>query len=231
MTTARAVSFDFGQTLADLDHELLARRCAERGALLSPERLATETSAAWLAYGEAKRAGLKGRDAWCAFMSTLLARAGERDQARALAEWLFDEQPKRNLWQKPIAGMFELVAELEEAGTPLGIISNSEGRLLELVDELGYSSLFSVIADSGRLGFEKPDRRIFDFAAARLGIATEELVHVGDAWETDVVGALEVGARAVWFAPAEERPLPERVLAARNADEVRAALRSFGVVG
>lgn len=226
-----AVTFDFGQTLAELDHRMLARRAAERGVDLDPDRAAAETPAAWLTYGEAKRRGLAGREAWCAFMGSLLSRSGvSPERSEALAAWLFEQQPLQNLWRKPIAGMFELVAELAAEGISVGIVSNSEGRLAELVAELGHADLFPVIADSGRLGFEKPDPRIFDWVARQLGVACREIVHVGDAWEADVRGALAVGARAVWFDPADARELPEGVLAARTASEVRSALSAFGVV-
>lgn len=226
----KAVTFDFGQTLAELDHEMLARRVAERGAELDPARARAETDAAWRAYGDAKRAGLEGRGAWCTFMRTLLTRADAQGaDIDALASWLFSAQPQQNLWRKPIPGMFELVHALESAGVPVGIVSNSEGRLSELVTELGQRQHFGVVADSGRLGFEKPDRRIFEHAAKALGVAPEALVHVGDAWEADVVGALAVGAQAVYFAPEAPASLPEGVRFARDAAEARAALVALGI--
>lgn len=224
-----AVTFDFGQTLAELDLEMLARRVAERGASVSLARLAAETAAAWVAYGEAKKSGLVAHDAWCTFMRTLLERAGTLGDPRALAEWLWTEQPAQNLWRKPLPGMFALLEELSRARVPLGVVSNSEGKLSELMSELGIREHFDAFADSGVLGFEKPDRRIFDFVAGQLGLPTSSLVHVGDAWEADVVGALGAGARAVWFAPSEEREQDGRVLRARDAGEVRRALVAFGV--
>jgi putative hydrolase of the HAD superfamily len=224
-----AVTFDFGQTLAELDHQMLAARCAERDVAVDPARLEAETSAAWDAYGDAKRRGLAGRDAWCTFMVTLLSRAGAA-RSGELAEWLFTEQPAKNLWRKPVPGMAELAAEVATAGAAVGIVSNSEGRLAELVAALGWAALFPVVADSGKLGIEKPDVRIFAWAAERLKVPLSALVHIGDAWDADVVGALDAGARAVWFAPTDTRELPAEVRAARTAREARAALRAFGVL-
>jgi len=45
----------------------------------------------------------------------------------------------------------------------------------------------------------------------------------------DVVGALAAGARAVWFAPDGERPLPDRVRVANDASELACVLSSWGV--
>jgi HAD superfamily hydrolase (TIGR01509 family) len=225
-----AVTFDFGQTLAELDHAFLARRASERGVHIDHERARTETPAAWTAYGEAKRNGLAGHDAWCTFMRTLLERCGLTSPlADDLAEWFWTEQPRVNLWRKPIPGMFELAIELRERGVPVGIVSNSEGKLAELAAELGHTHTFLVIADSGVLGIEKPDPRIFQFAASALGVATNEIVHVGDSWEADIVGAMNANARAIWFQPSESRELSPRVRRADDASEVRAALRDFGV--
>jgi putative hydrolase of the HAD superfamily len=126
--------------------------------------------------------------------------------------------------------MLELVAELAEASVPLAIVSNSEGRLAELLEEVGIARYFSAVIDSGKLDFEKPDRRMFELAARALGGSVEELIHVGDAWEADVVGALEAGARALWFAASAPRVLPPRVRACGSAAEVRSELSGFGVL-
>jgi putative hydrolase of the HAD superfamily len=232
----RAVSFDFGQTLAELDHEFLARRVLTFGAELDAEAARAGTVAAWHAYGTGKALG--HARAWQLMMVELL-RAGGVHKLRGdadpgypekIASLLWDAQPTQNLWRKPIAGMFEVVAELSSKGVPVGIISNSEGRLAELVEELGYTALFPVIVDSGRLGIDKPDPRIFQHAAGLLGVSLDELVHVGDAWEADVLGARAAGAEAVWFSPTDTRALPEKVLACRGAAELRAALHAFGLL-
>ncbi len=234
--TLRAVSFDFGQTLAELDHEFLAHRLLTFGAELDAEAARAGTVAAWHAYGTGKSLG--HARAWQLMMVELL-RAGSVHKVRGdadpaypekIASLLWDAQPTQNLWRKPIAGMFELVAELKAHGVAVGIISNSEGRLAELVDELGYSALFPVIVDSGRIGIDKPDRRIFEHAASRLGVPLSELLHVGDAWEADVLGARAAGAEAVWFSPVDARALPQKVVACRDASALRATLQAFGLL-
>lgn len=225
-----AVTFDFGQTLLELDHACLARRLEERGVTLDAERARLETPGAWVAYGEAKRNGLLGQDAWCTFMRTLLERSGlDTTAANHLATWLWGEQPKVNLWRKPIPGMFELALDIRRRDIPIGVVSNSEGKLAELTAELGHASTFRVIADSGVLGIEKPDPRIFQFAAERLNVATSDIVHIGDSWEADIVGALAANARAIWFQPNEKRVLSSDIRSAVDASEVRAALRDFGL--
>jgi len=232
----RAVTFDFGQTLAELDHDFLMQRVHGFGAELDPVASHAATVSAWHAYGAAKSLG--HARAWQAMMIEILRGGGVRKiraaaadpaYAEKIAQLLWDAQPTHNLWRKPIAGMFELAAELCAEQLKVGIISNSEGHLAELVEELGYRTLFPVIIDSGRVGVDKPDPRIFELAAQALAVPLAEIVHVGDAWEADVMGARAAGARAIWYAPTDDRTLPEGVVACRNAGELRRALQDFRV--
>jgi putative hydrolase of the HAD superfamily len=144
---------------------------------------------------------------------------------------LFEEQPKRNLWRRPIPGMLELVDELVAGDFPVGVVSNAEGGLADLIAELGWTRRFVCVADSGRIGVEKPARGIFAWAAEHLGVPIEAVVHVGDSRAADVEGALAAGQRAVWFGPAagEIPGSDERVGRARDAVELRKLLHAWGL--
>jgi len=209
----------------------LARRVAPRGAVFDPVRGRANSKPAWDLYGTKKSEGHVV--AWRAMMQAQLEGGGvPAAQATELAAWLWEEQPKQNLWRRPIPGMIELVRELRRGGVPVAVISNSEGRLAELVDELHWSSDFDVVIDSGRLGIAKPAPGIFAHACAALGVELAELLHVGDSWEADVKGAVDAGSSAVWFdARHRSRPLPPRVYGASNASELREVLARLGLVG
>jgi putative hydrolase of the HAD superfamily len=228
-----AVTFDFGTTLVDLDMEMLSRRLAERGLEVSAEALARGEPAAWTAYNEAVLGGFGGHP-WRILMRRLLVEAATPEDALdALVDWLWSEQPHKNLWRRPVPGMIELVADLGRAGVPVAIISNSEGRLHELVLELGLRHHFKELADSGKLGLEKPDRAIFEWTVERLGVPANRVVHVGDSYAADVLGALGAGLRAIWFrgTPAGQRELvtSERIAVCKDAEEVRATLAGWGI--
>lgn len=220
----RAVSFDFGQTLGELDYGFLQRRLAERGVDFDPVRARAASADAWHVYGVKKNDG--HALAWRAMIELILLGGGVvANAAHELGGWLWDEQPKQNLWRSPITGMIELVRELRRGAVPVGIISNSEGHLAELVAELGWSNDFDVVVDSGRLGIDKPDPGIFLHACRELGVPATELLHVGDAWEADVNGALGVAAQAVWFDTRHAtRQLPPHVYGAGSATELREVL-------
>lgn len=225
-----AVTFDFGQTLADLDVEMLARRIAEKEVIVRHEALERGVAPAWIAYNEAVLRGLGGHP-WKILMRRLLSEAAvEEGSIESLVDWLWSEQPHKNLWRRPVPGMIEIVVELRRAGIPVGVVSNSEGRLAELAGELGWLDHFDAFADSGKLAMEKPGREIFDWTAARLNVPAETIVHVGDSFAADVEGALRAGLRAIWFRGERERAVDPRMTVCADAEELRATLIEWSLL-
>lgn len=223
------VTFDAGQTLVELDLDFLAHRLAGRGVRVAAEDLARGAPAAWRLYDELTAAG-HGHP-WKALMARLLEGAGVTD-VRPHVDWLWDEQPRANLWRRPIAPMVELARELGARGVKVAVLSNSEGGLADLFAEIGLAPLFLTIVDSGRVGIEKPDPRIFAHALELVGGRASEAVHIGDSWSADVVGATGAGWRAIYYpSRAAEPPAFDdpKVRIARTADEARVALSDFGV--
>jgi FMN phosphatase YigB (HAD superfamily) len=229
--SVRGVTFDFGQTLCDLDTGMLSHRLAERGLAVPAERLEGAVSAAWQAYDEAILAGLGGHP-WKVLMGRLLELGGvDSEVLGETVDWLWSEQPKQNLWRRPIEGMAEIVDDLRRVGVPVGVISNSEGRLSELIDEIRWSYRFDVVADSGKLGMVKPGDGIFRWTAERLGLPPEQIAHIGDSVSADVGGAIGAGMRAVLFRGRSNAPLPPGVRAANDAESLRVVLREWGLSG
>lgn len=203
------VSFDFGQTLASLDCAYLAQKLGERGSPTSDANLEGALGSAWAAYDQAVRAGVCGHP-WKLFMKSLLSGAG-LDRSPALdddVDFLWNDQPHRNLWRRPISGMIDLARSLSSRGLRIGVLTNSEGRAAELIDELGWGGVFDVIVDSGRVRVEKPDPRIFQIFAQQLGVPIESILHLGDSLGADVHGARRAGMRALWFRPETLQSVP-----------------------
>jgi putative hydrolase of the HAD superfamily len=227
--SATAVTFDFGQTLCELDTGMLSRRLAERELDVAEARLDAALPTALAAYDAGIRRGVGGHP-WKVLMSELLAHAGAPAfHLDATVDWLWTEQLAKNLWRRPIAGMIEIVLALRARAIPVGVISNSEGRLAELAAEIGWAERFDVIADSGVLGLEKPGAAIFAWTAEALRVPMGNIVHIGDSFAADVEGAVNAGLHAIWFAARPGVVLPARAHAATNAAEVRSALAAIGI--
>jgi putative hydrolase of the HAD superfamily len=194
--------------------------------------LGAAAPAAWARYDQLVREG--SGHPWRALMTTLLEGAGVPG-VPPLVEWLWSEQPRANLWRKPIPAMVTLARELAGCGATVAVLSNSEGKLAELLAEIGIADPFTAIIDSGKVGIEKPDPRIFAHTLAALGVAAIDPalppVHIGDLWVADVAAARAVGWRAIWFGR-HARPVDDAgVACAHDAVECRAALSRFGMLG
>jgi len=77
----------------------------------------------------------------------------------------------------------------------LGTISNGFADL----EAIGLAGHFRVSVAAHRLGFAKPDARIFHRACEALQVAPNEALYVGDDPLLDVEGAQQAGLRAVWL--------------------------------
>jgi REG-2-like HAD superfamily hydrolase len=82
-------------------------------------------------------------------------------------------------------------------GLLIGAVSNWVWNLPELLHDLDLVRHFSFVAASARIGFEKPHRRIFEWALEQANAAPDEVIHVGDHVDADVAGATALGIGAV----------------------------------
>ena len=84
------------------------------------------------------------------------------------------------------AGAWELypeVLEVLEKLTPrfqLSVVSNFDGRLRMILEQLGVSKFFKQVFLSSELGADKPDPEIFRRALNVIRLQANEVLHVGD---------------------------------------------------
>jgi HAD superfamily hydrolase (TIGR01549 family) len=143
-----------------------------------------------------------------AYLEALFLAAGippERlDEVRAA---LIATHRELHLWCSVPSDTREALRRLQAAGLRLGVVSNSEGRVHEALDAAGLRGFFDAVVDSGLVGIEKPDPRIFHIALEELGVRPEEAIYVGDLYDVDVLGARAAGIDAVLLGPGDpERP-------------------------
>ena len=203
--SVRGISFDYGHVLGGLDLDELARRIGALGALGADADVVKLKDSMGEAYREHDAAIARGEGheaGWRALMGHLVgAGSGVTDHVRLarIVDALWAAQPQSNLWRYVPEEARALLKELAERKVPMVITSNSEGRVAELLSEVGIADFFLAILDSGRLGFGKPDPRIFALAAEKLSLPIDRVVHVGDSEKADIVGAKNAGAWAVRF--------------------------------
>ena len=86
---------------------------------------------------------------------------------------------------------------LRACGLKLGVISNWDNRLVPLLGNLGLGGCFDAIVVSCHVHSCKPERRIFRSAARRFSLIPSTILHVGDSWDMDILGARRAGFEAL----------------------------------
>jgi HAD superfamily hydrolase (TIGR01549 family) len=117
----------------------------------------------------------------CGYQEDIAARAFEVFlAARCEVEILTDVRPG--------------LARLGRAYT-LASLSNGNADLARI----GLDSAFSVSLNARQIGAGKPDRRCFERLASELGLATHNILYVGDDPWLDVAAARAAGCRSAWM--------------------------------
>ena len=78
---------------------------------------------------------------------------------------------------------------------PVVAISNGNAD----VGRVGIGAHFAASLSAHLFGVAKPDVRIFHAAAAAAGVEPDEVLHIGDDPELDVLGGLDAGMQTVWL--------------------------------
>lgn len=96
-----------------------------------------------------------------------------------------DVIPSLNHWQKQ--------------GIELGIISNFDTRIYDVLDNLNLRQYFSTITISSLTGVAKPHPKIFLNALAKHNCQPENAWYIGDSVKEDYWGGKSVGIQSFWL--------------------------------
>ncbi len=83
----------------------------------------------------------------------------------------------------------------------VGILTNgfSEIQQAKLRQFPNLASASEAVIISEEVGYLKPDKRLFEHAAAVVGVAPENILYVGDSLHSDVGGGLNAGWKVAWY--------------------------------
>jgi HAD superfamily hydrolase (TIGR01509 family) len=230
---------DAGNTVIFLDHERLAELVRKAGhEVLAGDLVRTEGEAKALAEtGDLVDVSWKYRDrpgaiGWGRMVGTIAVQAGlEPSKVAELLDAAWPIHEKTNLWCKVPQGLGAALDAIRALGVKVAIISNSEGMLDRLFTDLGILQHFDLVVDSGKVGVEKPDPRIFEIALERFDVPASRALHLGDMFATDILGARAAGIRNALIDPfkhyagrhAEVPRVPGVVEVARAIEALRTA--------
>ena len=148
------------------------------------------------------RAHVAASRGWAGFVGTILHGAGlAAERMPDVLDALWAEHLSLNLWSLVPDGLVPALDRARAAGVRVAIVSNSEGHLDALLARLGVRGSLDLVVDSGLVGVEKPDPRIFEIALRHFDVPPTRALHLGDVYATDVLGARAAGVRVALVDP------------------------------
>ena len=136
------------------------------------------------------------RGYWQEFLVRLCQCLGTEEPSRFAGAELFGQFARAESWEV-YPDVRKTLRNLRSAGIRLGVVSNWDHRLPQLLQELDLNPYFEAIVWSEDCGLEKPHPQIFHRCLEELGVSPEECLHVGDHAIDDVEGAQGAGLRAL----------------------------------
>ena len=133
----------------------------------------------------------RGECSGAEFEQILAARLLRVDGAAVAAEGLLRRMFAASL---PVPGMYDTIRTLRAAGFSTALLSNSWG--CEEYPRADFPDLFDTVVLSGEVGMRKPEKEIFRYAAATLGLDPAECVFIDD-MEANVAAAQACGMTGV----------------------------------
>jgi putative hydrolase of the HAD superfamily len=202
----RAVTLDVGNTLLWCDPPppvLYAEAMCRRGRAVDPEQVAPVFREVWR---QMQRLTRPGRDRyssvaggerawWGRFLREVLGQLDHDAPWQLLLDDLYEAFARPDLWQV-FPEVRSTLDRLRDEGRILAVISNWDGRLPEILERLGLRPYFETVTVSSIEQVEKPAPEIFQRTVARLGLAADQVLHVGDSVREDYFGAAAAGLQS-----------------------------------
>ena len=94
----------------------------------------------------------------------------------------------------------ESLQRIKEMKIKIGVISNFDNRLHDIIPSVGLSKFVDFIVTAEDAKSSKPEPEIFNFAAKRsklTGLKPHEVLHIGDDMDKDYFGARNMGWSSV----------------------------------
>jgi len=209
----KAIFFDLDGTMRHNEprgFDIFAEQAADRGLRVREDDLLRAMR--WEHYywassrelvHDQSRYGRLTDDFWAAYAHRqLIALGATNAQANKLAPKMAEYMAKSYTPKSVVPDDLPDVLEaLSRAGYKLGVISNRDTPLQDVLVKIGLAQHFPYSLASGEINAWKPDPAIFLHACKQLGVEPTEAAYVGDNYFADVVGAKRANLMPVLYDP------------------------------
>jgi len=201
MRQIKAVFFDFGGTLMDLESDRKAHlelmKSLQRKYRLrrDPKKLLEEYEI--FCEGRISKQGeawIPAKDMYKLALERILPSLGSR-ASEINWKWFYKEYFRvHKEHMKLHSDALTVLSNIKKMGLHCGLISDVDSDFLSFsMDLFALGNFFDSITTSEEVGVAKPNPKIFQVALQKAKCKGEEAVYIGDSFERDVLGAKKVG--------------------------------------
>lgn len=200
LTGVKAISFDVDDTLFDFDKVMRQslQYTLDELAVFNPSAAAALDIESMIAIRNRVSNELKEKRATIeqirleSFRRTL-QKVGRTDEALSLHLYrVYMEHRYGDIELFP--DVLPALSALKEKYT-LGVLSNGNSY----PERCGLDGIFRFAVFSQEYGIEKPDPRLFQIALEKAGCVKEQLLHIGDSVDNDVIPSSNLGIKCAWL--------------------------------
>lgn len=109
------------------------------------------------------------------------------------------EKLKKGTSFRPFKEVFKVFDFLKKSRIKIGIISNAPVELKDILKRTGILKKIDYLIISEEVGYEKPNKKIFEYALKKAKITPGECIYVGDNYIADICGAKKAGIKPIWI--------------------------------
>lgn len=211
----RVITFDVTNTMLRVAGSV-GQQYAKIGKLYNVERSVESLDSAfkktWSEYNSklpnfGTHNGMSSQQWWKAIVKDCFRNTGETSEESLshVADHLFLHFRNAESWQVT-PGADETLSTLTNMGFKLGIISNTDERLVELLTRVALRHHFEFVLTSVEAKCAKPDPVIFKQALELSQVNPSQVLHVGDDYKNDYCGAKQSGMKAVLLSRGDNLP-------------------------
>ncbi|KAF9410279.1 hypothetical protein HW555_010586 [Spodoptera exigua] len=157
----------------------------------------------WEKHPNFGKKGIEWEEWWTQVVSmTLKDHLPSGTDVATVAHELIEEFRTDRCWQSASGGE-KLMHHFKNLGIQIGVISNFDPRLNDILNNVSLKKYFDFIVTSYEIGYSKPDERIFKSAIGKckVPVTPPEALHIGDDIVKDYQGARAAGWHAVLINP------------------------------
>ncbi len=124
------------------------------------------------------------------------------DSQRSLAARIRLDLTVRSM--TPVPESIAVLSHLKSEGYKTGLVTDCSAEVPAIWQDTPFAPLIDVTVFSCVVGLKKPDPRIYQLAAERLGVEPEKCLYIGDGSSRELTGAAAVGMHPVLIRDPDE---------------------------